>query len=97
VRRCDQSIQRNAPTSARTLPGPDQEEYLSIAQSVAFTTRDVAAEPGREHGIREFHAVSLMHLDRPADIELCERASKLFPTDSEGRGEYIRRASIRGL
>lgn len=67
-----------------------------IDQSVACTTRDVA-ELGEAYSIREFYSRALIRLDRHVAIGLCERAMRLYPTDSEGRGEYIRRAAVRGL
>lgn len=70
-----------------------------IEVSVARTTRKVADELGEEAGIRPFFSRALIRLDRQEAIELCERASKLYPNDSEGRGLYIRRSvrsAVRG-
>lgn len=67
-----------------------------IEKSVARTTRKVAGEIGAEAGIRPFYSRALTRLDRQGAIELCERASKLYPTDTEGRGLYVRRVAVRG-
>jgi hypothetical protein len=64
---------------------------------LARVSRKVAAELGEEYAIRPFHSSALMRLDRREALELLEDAVRLYPTDAEARGEYIRRAAIRGL
>lgn len=66
-----------------------------IDQSVARTMRQAATELGDEYDFRPFYAIALMRLERRAAIELCERAVRLYPTDSEGRGYCVRRYAIR--
>lgn len=65
--------------------------------SLGRVSRKVASELGEEYKIRPFYAIALMRLDRREALELLEDAVRLYPSDSESRGEYIRRVAIRGL
>ena len=67
-----------------------------IEVSVPKVTRRIAADLGAEYGIRPFHSMPLMRLERGEAIELVDRAAKLYPSDSERRGEFVRRVAARG-
>ncbi len=64
-----------------------------IEVSVPKVSRRVAADLGAEHGIRPFHWMGLLHLERSEAIEVCEAATRRYK-DSERRGEYVRRHAV---
>lgn len=63
----------------------------SVARVASKIRRSESIEIGGEAGLRPHHALSLAGKDRQEARELLDRASFLFPSCSERRGEYLKR------
>jgi hypothetical protein len=72
---------------ARTTKG----DFVIDLSVVAKLRRSEAIEMSKEVGIRPFYLLPLAYKERRDVEKLLEKAALLFPSDSDRRGEYIRR------